>query len=379
MHVSRVLRAGQSRLFRQSRVSYACKQVARYIQAHGLKVGDKLPPQLEMCRELGFCHNVLSPAMRVLTDMGLLSRRRSRGTEIVNLDPLNCITWTVGLAVIDLPIQGPGAFHAWLTHALQSELAKRHCTSHNYFLVEKPHFPRHQLEDFPGLAEDVANRFVDGVIVVTSLLDSEALAVFEQAGIPVLVFSNVGNAHKSLVISPDTSGVITDATAELVGQGARRLAVVSNIFVMRAYAALVRRLARSHIDRGLVMEQLLVSGGVKSGEEAALALLERPASQRPDALIIIDDFTALGMARVLAARGDYAPRIAVQANRQLPLTWPLPVMRYELDIGEFAAQAVKMLQESLLNPSLSPRWERVPARLAEEDIDPLRLPDRSRF
>ena len=360
-----------------SRVTAACKQVARYIHRQGFGVGDKLPPQTELGRILGFCQNTIHPAMRLFVDMGMLSRRTHYGTEIISLEPLNRLTWTVGLAVMDLPIQGPGAFHAWLLHALQSELAKRQCTGHTYFRIAEPHWPYQRLEDFPGLTEDVENRAIDGLITFEEL-DDAGRAAFTRAGIPLLFCGVDACDVMPFATLGDYRDMVAAAAAALVGQGARRLALVTGGFIeldAPAFADIVRRAVGAHGGNGLATEVFSGGIGVAAGEEAARSLVERPAAQRPDALIILDDFTAAGMARALAAQGGYAPRFAVLAHKQFSQVWPLPVLRYEIDIAELAARAVKTLQEALLDPSLPPRQEWVRARLAvEPDEKPVPVP-----
>lgn len=344
----------------RSQVTAACKKIARFIHQHGLGVGDTLPPQTQLRRILGFSNNSLDPAMRLLVDMGLLARRTCRGTEILSLEPLNRLTWTVGLAVMDLPIRGPGAFYAWLLHAMQRELSKRQCTSHTYFRVANYKWPHHRLEDFPGFAADVEDRAIDGMIILSSL-DARGQSAFGAAGIPLL---HCG-PHREMPFATlvDSGGMVADAVITLLGQGARRLALVANSINEREFAEIVRRAAGAQGGKGRVAEVLTGVPGVATGEGIAHAILQRPAASRPDALIIDDDYTAMGAARVLAAQGGYRPRLAVQGNKQLPQAWPMPVLLFELDIDEVAACAGRMLQEAMLNPALPPRQERVPVRL----------------
>ncbi len=348
---------------RRSQVEAACKKIARYIHQHGLGVGDVLPPQVHLRRELGFSNNSLDPAMRLLVDMGLLTRRTCRGTEIVSLEPLQRLTWTIGLAVMDLPIQGPGAFTAWLVHALQSLLSKRHCACHTYFRVEEPKWPHHRLEDFPGFAADVEDRAIDGMIILPTL-DAQGQSAFAAAGIPLLHCGFQEEMPFAALL--DFRGMIAAAAAALVAGGARRLALFDSSIRLDADAfdRLVRKTAGVSGRNGLSTEKpCLVPPGVEGGGQVARALLQLPPARRPDALIVTDDFAATGVAQVLASQADYRPGLAVSANKQLPQLWPMPVMRFEFDIDELAARAVQMLQDTLLNPETPPRQERVKARL----------------
>ncbi len=357
--------ATRHRLAARSQVDTACKCIARLIHSRGLVAGDALPSERELHRLFGFSNNTLAPAMRLLVDIGLLTRRPRHGTVIRDLEPLNRLTWTIGLAIMDLPIQGPGAFTAWLVHALLSALSKRHCACHTYFRVENPKWPHHRLEDFPGFAADVEDRAIDGMIILPTL-DAQGQAAFAAAGIPLLHCGVQEEMPFAALL--DFRGMIAAAAATLVAGGARRLALFDSSIRLDADAfdGLVRKAAGVSGRNGLSTEKpCLVPSGVEGGVQVARAMLQLPPARRPDALIVTDDFTATGVAQVLVSQADYRPRLAASANKQLPQAWPMPVLRFEFDIDELAARAVQMLQDTLLNPALPPRQERVRPKLAE--------------
>jgi hypothetical protein len=340
-----------------TRVSDACKQIARYIRQHGLGVGDTLPPQRELRRAFGFSNCSLSPAMQVLVEMGLITRSNGHGTVIRDLEPLNRLTWTVGVATIDLPMQGAGASIAWILHAMQHQIARRHSTCHVYFRGENPRWP-HRLEDFPGLAEDVEAGAVDGLIVPPAM-DAAAVA---RAGIPAVEAGFMTSAMPFAILT-DVPAMIAEAATRLLDGKVRRIAVVGERFEAGALEAIVRQAAGG--KNGVATESIPWNPGLEAGGEIARALLQRPAARRPEALIFSDDFVAVGAVQTLAAQPDYRPGLATLANKQLPQAWALPVIRFEVDIDEIAARTVNMLGEVMLNPELPPRQEKVQARVAE--------------
>ena len=204
---------------------------------------------------------------------------------------------------------------------------------------------------------------IDGLINLLTL-DATGRAACARAGIPHL---HVGyHENMPFAVLTDFHAMIADAVAALIGHGARRLTLVGDdIMAPPAFDALVRRLAGAVTGNGIVTEVLPGRVGVEAGARVARTLAERAADERPAAVIFVEDFAAAGAAREWVARGDYAPRLAVYANKQLPQVWPMPVLRYELDIEEQAAQGVRTMQEALLNPETPPRQEWVRARLAE--------------
>ncbi|MFW6061116.1 MAG: hypothetical protein ACODAQ_13125 [Phycisphaeraceae bacterium] len=108
---------------------------------------------------------------------------------------------------------------------------------------------------------------------------------------------------------------------------------------------------------------------INRGRIIAEQLLAQPPADRPDALIIPEDHTAMGLVnRLGAAAGAYRPQIVVQVNRQAPMYFSLPVVRYEIDIAEMAEQTAKRLHQCVLDPSTATGiWRYVPRRVESQD------------
>jgi len=106
-----------------------------------------------------------------------------------------------------------------------------------------------------------------------------------------------------------------------------------------------------------------VIAGVASGREAADMLLRIAAADRPDGLIISEDHVAAGLCERLGEGDDYRPVIAAMTNRQLPLTYALPVLCFENDIELLAAEAVKAVKDRLLDPGAAESMKLIPPKL----------------
>lgn len=355
---------GARRFVKRTRASMVSKHIARYIYQNGLGVGDKLPTQMEFCQKMGMCQDTVHLAMRHLVDIGLIARRTYHGSEIINLEGLHRLTWTIGIAAFDFPIQGPGGAGAWLLHALLSEAARRNCTCHTYLSVGEPPRTRNTFSKFAGLQDDVASQTIDGLVTLEEV-DAQACAACARAGIPLLHCGFMKSTMPFAVLL-DYRGMVADATTALLARGARRLAlVVTPGLEVENFDDLVRRSAGPLGISGVSTEMLAVMCTMESGTRVASQMAQRSAEERPDGLIFLDDFTAVGAAHALAGMaGSYSPRLAVFSNRQLPQVWPEPVVRYELDITEVAKCAMTMLRQVLLNPSLPPWQQRVPIRMA---------------
>jgi hypothetical protein len=347
-------------LAERSQVSVACKRIVRHICTRGLVAGDSIPSERELRRMYGFSNCTLTPAMRILVDLGLIERRARSMTRVLSLDPLHRLTWTVGVVTMDTPISGPGAAHALILHSLQSQLARRRCVCHVYFRDANPHWP-HRIGDFPGLAEDIAEHAIDGLITLDEM-DGSSCAAFDSAGIPAVECGYFSSRMPSAILL-DYQTMISEAATQLFARGARQVALVGS----NPEETVSREIMRQAFDGtpGVVTEVIPANPGRCAGEAVARALLQRPAEHRPDGLIFIDDFTAVGAVQTLADHPDYRPRVAALVNKQLPQAWAWPVIRCENDLEEVAARGVRMLCEAMLNPSLPPHQERVRVKMAE--------------
>jgi DNA-binding LacI/PurR family transcriptional regulator len=104
--------------------------------------------------------------------------------------------------------------------------------------------------------------------------------------------------------------------------------------------------------------------GVDAGRDFAMRLLAQSQGKRPDGLAITDDYVAMGLAAALAAAGNgYKPRIAVIANRYLPLAYALPVMSFELNPDELVTGTVELLRTRILDAKAPRRITTVAPRM----------------
>ncbi len=328
----------------------ACKRLARYIHARGLTAGDTLPPQEELCRELGFCHNTLSPAMRLLVDMGLITRRTNHGTEIRSLEPLACLPWTVG--VVGLASEGPDSnvFYADLLHRILSTLARTQCLCRTYFRLPRDlsHWPENCLADYPHLDQDIREERIDGIVALTNLSIEEQTVLLDRHNLPVCHVGSWESMPSAVLL--DASEMVRHAYGLIRKTGCRRLLLVDTLGSLTdsCPTAVLRQTAA--VDGGPVCETITITATHDIGREIAAHLLSRPPDRRPAGVIVTDDYVAMGMVAAFAEAGGYHPLTAVLTSPQIPLHFALPVYRYELDVDVLVAEACAMLLRRLLNP-----------------------------
>lgn len=348
---------------RPTRVGSACKRIVRYVHDQGLRAGDRLPPQDQLRRLMGFSNDTLLAAMGMLVARGGLRRQSGRGTEICDLEALYGINWTVGIAGLVAPDSGPGAFYGALLHRILSRLSRANCRCNTYFRGEHVQMPCH-LSDFPGLEGDVADEALDGLVLLT-IFDERQCRSVERRGIPLCHVGFWDSMPHATVV--DRGGLVADAAALLAARGVRRPALVNGD--AEGLLAKARALAAGGPGRELLAACECVALGWSHDTWAAAArrLCAGRRDQRPEALIFTDDYSAQAATDVLARQADYRPLIVVATTRQLPLAYALPVIRFELDLEELADRAITNFRKRLLNPAANGGIEYVKPRVCESD------------
>lgn len=337
----------------------AYRKILRWIHERGLVVGDRLPPQSDLIRQLCSCHGTLSEAMRWLVADGVLTRRQRFGTVVTALFPLNPLrrVWTVGIVT---PSFQASPFFSVLAHSLHRQLAMRNCTDRTYMLSPRS-LPGEEVDsrgaaDFTGLAEDISGEFIDGVVTATRLVNRQ---------IPVCGIAGWETPDFGIVI--DESAFVRSGANELVQQGGTRLALVTTHAMSAGYSRLVegcntvrKELPHCRLD---YLAGIASSGGIRGGFQAAEQLLRLPAGKRPEGLLVPDDMVAQGLTFRLREAGGYAPLVAVQTHLQTPSVFSLPIISLEIDLEFMAQRAVDLLLARMINPRCVPEIEWYQARV----------------
>ncbi len=349
----------------------ACKDVIRYVHRQHLKPGDRLPPQDVLRVELGCCNHVLTPALRALTDAGAVVRKTRVGTVLAHDRLAEGVPWTVGIMALLAPEVGQHSYFALLLHAVQGHMAKVGWRSRTYYWLDsrRDHLPR--FHEFDGVAEDVARREVDGLVLLTMAHQRE-WAETENAGTPLCHTSFWDAAPCGVVV--DQSDMALRAVAALVERGCRRLVLVglplhqSN--ACRAATGFAAGLRQAGLPRAAGVE-IRCEPGIAGGIDAGRQLSALPPGKGPLGLVVLDDYAAAGMAEFLAARMPSADRhyaLAVITCRQAPLSYSLPVFRFDVDLEQLAARVIAVMAQRLANPDSLRRMELF--RCAQPDAAP---------
>ncbi len=338
----------------------AYRKILRLIHQGNLTIGDRLPPQSDLIRQLRSCHGTVSEAMRWLVADGVLTRRQRSGTVITALHPLNPLRriWTVGIVT---PSFQASPFFSVLAHSLHRQLALRNCTDRTYMLspdsLPGEEVDSREAADFTGLAEDIAGEFIDGVVTATRLVNRQ---------IPVCGVAGWETPDFGIVI--DAGAFVFNSARELACRGAKRLGLVTTHPIATAgYHRLVEgcalvkeELPQCRIDS---LPGIAIAGGIRGGFQAADHLLRLPEEKRPDGLLVPDDMVAQGLTFRLREVGTYIPQVAVKTHLQTPCVFSLPIIALEIDLEILAQRAVDLLVARMINPRCEPVIEWYNARV----------------
>lgn len=324
------------------------KRVYQFMRNHRLAEGDRLPPHQELARQLAVSNDTLTKAMHEMTSLGVLGRRPRRGTLIRSLTAMPPLVWSVGLATIPAAASGPGSFFSYLSVSLQAEIARRRWRCMTYYNFSRGSRP---LQQFDPLLDDLDAGLIDGVLCLTVLSKRDWEQVRSHQA--VACHCSFDEATPCGVIV-DEGHIAREGGKLLIERGCRSLAVATPVSPPKERHRAWQGLADAITGAGVAGCSGEWLGGyvtAESGQRLADELLDRPAHLRPHGLIVLDDYLAATLTSRLAAAGDeYRPQLVVRTNQQIPLTYALPIVPFELDIHELASVTIDYLEACLNHP-----------------------------
>jgi len=351
-------------LTRDSQVSRAAQELVRMIHVRDLKPEDRLPPQSEILNELAFSNDTVNLAMRSLVSGGIVRRKPRVGTVVVDPNrPLKGL-WSVGIATF--PSATTESYYMQLLYRIQFHLDVEGCGSSLHILRESTGEGIPALKDFGNLEQEIAERRINAVVTL-GFFDTSDCEQAKAMKVPIIHVGAWENAPAGVVI--DQGPMVKGAVELLIHRGCQRIADVSPAPAAgfcRGWKAYQRAIART--GPGKQNTRHIVAGsGSRGGWQAAETLLAMPESERPDGLVVHNDWVGMGLTARLAKAGDYRPAITVQTNRQAPLAFALPVIHFELDVEEIARRGAAMLIQRMRDPRVEDTVEWVRPRLAIAD------------
>lgn len=343
----------------RKRVAFCVKQIARMVASQGLKPGDRLPAQSELCSRFDVSNNSLTPAMRRLVELGVLTRQVGAGTKIARLDALPRVGWTFGVASMISTREGMSSFYAYLHHHLVAALSAAGVRAQTYVRRQDTHWP-HVLDDFYDLEADVNAGVTDGILFL-SMISRQDWRRLTDRGVAVCYVGAWNDVPCGVIV--DLPSFAINAMERLFRQGFVRIAVAARLLQLEPVQAWLQTLPPG---RAAGLESLAVEPGMRSGRVLGQTLAARAPAKRPQAIVIHDDYAAAGMVGVIAEIPDYRPAVAALTNRQLPVSFALPVQQWEIDIELLVNAAQTLLFDTVLRGTAANRQIGVAAQLLRD-------------
>jgi LacI family transcriptional regulator len=155
---------------------------------------------------------------------------------------------------------------------------------------------------------------VDGIMASLSL-ETEDVAHFAEVikqNKPLILFDRVHEKLKVPTVTLDDYKAGYMATQHLINQGYKNIAYVTTIHQIRIFNDRLKGYKAALTDNNLpINEENIIFGGlsIKDGRFGAGKLMR--ATNKPDAIIAGDDFTALGVIKKLKEIDETPPKIGV--------------------------------------------------------------------
>ena len=226
--------------------------------------------------------------------------------------------------------------------ALMFEAAEDRARAHGYQAVTTS--TRDLPDEQARLVAALRERRVDGLILATTVTDDPLLDQLADDEVPFVLMNRTSDAHLGVAGDDVRGGRL--ATEHLLEQGHTRIAMVSG---PRNVSTAVDRTAgyrEALTARGLPTDDLVVwsSFVAEDAHRDVAPLLDR--SDRPSAVVAVNDATALGVLAAARDRGLRIPEdLAVVGYNDSPIAGmlPVPLSSVHIPLERMGALAVDLL------------------------------------
>ncbi|MFA6929436.1 MAG: GntR family transcriptional regulator [Lentisphaeria bacterium] len=295
-------------------------RLVSYILDHNLSVGERLPTQDKLRKNLGVGSRTIQRAVESLALAGVVETR-SCGVFLKRSDADGFFGHQLGLISSNFQ-ERPDALY--LQQYLTSVLRHRNCNVLNFYRNASPPQMADGFDAYPGLQRNISQRLIE-LLVSLVPLSSEIVTCCQQSGIPVFYCGlSLGEYSASI------SSCVGEALSYFQEAGFHRPAV---IFSGAFPADCVRALESFHGEN----YGAYLHGGLAAPELLKSYLNACAAGAQPDSLFISDEFLACYLYSTMPEAGcNFPPAITVK-HRQLPICIPFELYGwYEIDADAIA-------------------------------------------
>jgi DNA-binding LacI/PurR family transcriptional regulator len=331
-----------------------------------LKPGDRLPTQTALRKQFGVGGTTIQRALEVLKKSGIVEIRPHKGVLLRQLEPDGMTGREIGLVCVR---RSHNPYFASLLQALQMKLYES-ASLCKLFLRNYPDMTDvDSLSYFDGLKRCIEEKRIQGLLTTVSL-DSEAWSLIRKHDIPVVsLFS--ASKNKGYKVS---ASLPMEAAFRLVRErGFRRPA-----WIQCGYPMLddIRRGFRKNcsldpekylypVRKDIVAEDAPPDWGPEL-RRILRSMISLPERERPDVLVIPDDFIVADFHRILLSERlkglKWNPHFIYIRHKQLPVFLPedIPGDYFEIDLMKYAETAVETLLRVIRKEKNVPEFVQIP-------------------
>jgi LacI family transcriptional regulator len=192
----------------------------------------------------------------------------------------------------------------------------------------------------------LADRKVDGMVIIPAGSQGEHLQALADQGMPVVMVDRIAEGAELDAVASDNEEGTFRLTKALLADGFRRIAFVGGEITISSARERLSGFARALAEAGIQSEpSLLCLGGmeVEDGYRRMKALLEE--ANPPDAMVAVNLLVHLGMERRLLELNGAGPKVVIAGFDESQYTSFLPACRYvaaqdAVGIGRRAGQRI---------------------------------------
>ncbi|MCF7847765.1 MAG: GntR family transcriptional regulator [Kiritimatiellales bacterium] len=326
----------------------------KYIVSEHLGAGAALPSHEVLRERLRVGNDTLSQAMQLLAADGVVKTARRIRTVVADPARASIRLWTVALA---LPPE-ISAFTSLLHSCLRQSLNQHNCADLTFMRPPERRWviqDSHPAADYIGLDQAAASGEIDAIVAMDRVICRH---------VPVCRITHHDNDFGVLL---DNDAMIADALGVLRRRGSNRPLIIATGEKPRGRE--IPQLPFVMEEDGPEGRWLRIYKRPEARQGILLAdwLLNLPSAERPDGIVCTDDHVTLGLTAALLRHPAFRVPITTCSNRQIPLPFLLPVIRYEIDVVEVASLTVRLLVDTLLAGSPATGCIRYPFTRIEPD------------
>lgn len=337
--------------------------VLRRIRAGEWKVGERMPTIQQMVEQCGRSRTTVNKALQSLAAQGYLVLDRKKGIRLLQSRRATRIGLLMGEGILQQPTQ---PFPMLLVRAARDYFGARGIENRLY--VERGELMPEGIP-CPYLQEDLKNGLIDGLLTAQGGAPGclRYSSLWRRCAVPLV---HIGDYHSvDYRIATGVEVMLREAFRLFRERGCGGVAVLANRKIPTAEAfALAEEYGLHTRSEWLRAESVAPDVEAQGYQEAWM--LFAPGTERPDALLVLDDVMAKGVVQALLALGVRVPQdlcLVHHFNRGSGIFYPLIGARLEYDPDEYISSAAGLLQELLVNPALPPRTQFIQPRLRLED------------